>query len=1722
MLKQLIRQPTRWLTGLCLCAFFAVMLVAPPTDAFVPPESSGMALPSARHVVVAQELQVEPATQAPINLRDVTGQRRGAADFMQRHPGEWEISWDVRSDRPGLISGSGIALVPGRGNQLSASDIGLARDQRPDFATVTTLLEDFIQANADLLGVQGLEFVPDTQVTDPFGPERTHWFVEFRQVKNGVPVEGAHLFFRIAAGNIVQFGTYRVAPVNVTTRPDVGVKQAFNQAFKQLEFPQGTEVSEWLDEGTLQVRVWQPEVDAGPGHAFLGSAGQGYDHRLVWHFKFRVDDDRTTYAILVDAGNGQLLDARDTNTYATATVSGGVYPPGARNIPGTEVIVPFPYTNVSNSGTKVTNVNGQYDYAGGTATTTLNGKYIRIQEHSGGGCSSPSLSNSTTGNLELGTSGGTDCTRPSNNSSTHAARNAFYYLTEVNRQAASYYPSNSWLNGTVNAVVNENDTCNAYWNGSELHFFKSGAYGSMVCANTGELSGVFMHEFGHGIQQKVGGSPNDMGTGEATGDTFAFLQIRDGCIGDGFITNSSAACTGVRDVSEYAVHGGTGFVLKPSNINASGGPNCGQYGCPYYANGFQPYMGPMGYEGHCEALIAGSANWDLAQELVGALGVEPGWQKMTDLWYHILPQNKAAYRVESGGQCNTSAVVNGCGSNNWYNLYLAADDDDGNLSNGTPNACRIWDAFNAHGIACGARPMCSTQDPGMTLELTPPSGGVCRPGNVTYTVDTTALGNPPLTNSITLAAGSLPGGVTASFSPNPVSPGSSSTLTLAASASATPGTSSFNITGSATGADSKTVNGTINIAAGVPVAPNLSLPASGATNVSTPVAFSWTASANADGYLLEVATDAGFTTIVNTQNVTGTSASASLTPATTYYWRVTASNSCGNGTASTVRSFTTATAPFPAPYCSVSFPSNVEPISRVTFADIDNSSSAVKNGSPALEDFTAIVGHVTRGESLPIVVKGNTDGSYTNKIRVYIDWNQDGDFNDAGEVFNLSDLTNSTGTDSKQSTGTIAIPATAPLGQTRMRVIKKWNSAADPCNTSGYGQAEDYTLVVGAGSVTYTVTPSVGTPAGTINPSTPQSVSAGATKSFTLVPNTGHVIDNVGGTCGGSLAGAIYTTSAVNSNCTVIANFKAVSVVSDPLASVSPASLSFSVAADATASEALTIANASGRDPLTFAIASRAHLLQPVNSTREQRATTTLRSGPKPAMSVNVAVPNQPQATYNFQWDDGSSETSVGDGNDNGSGGLADSVAAVWLNRFAVSEAVTIDSISILWPTNTSGTLVGLQPNLVAYYDADADGDPANAVRIGGDHFVDITTLDVFETYTTSFDIPGAGDIYVGFVDQWALAGGYTPALFPAAMDTSSPSQGMSWVASAAGTPPVDIDNLGNNPDLGVIDDFGIPGNWLIRATGVTAIASGCTGPVIGWLETSPTSGTVAGGTSTNVTITVDPVSASLAVGHHDAELCIATNDPTQAQIIVPVSVEVTPAATPTYTVTAIANGNGDIQPPTRTVAEGATTTFTVTPDLGYHIDTVSGCGGTLSGNTYTTGATTADCTVTASFAINAYTVTTSVPGGHGSFTPSSQTVNHGSTTSFAVNPEAGYHVVSVSGCGGTLADTTYTTGPITADCTVTASFALNDYTVTAAVASGHGSITPPLQVVGHGGIANFTLTPDVGYLVISVSGDACAVTGSDTTWSAADIQADCEVTATFGAPDIFEDDFED
>lgn len=145
-------------------------------------------------------------------------------------------------------------------------------------------------------------------------------------------------------------------------------------------------------------------------------------------------------------------------------------------------------------------------------------------------------------------------------------------------------------------------------------------------------------------------------------------------------------------------------------------------------------------------------------------------------------------------------------------------------------------------------------------------------------------------------------------------------------------------------------------------------------------------------------------------------------------------------------------------YCIPDF-ENIEPITRVNVAGIDNTSAA--DATEAYEDFTAVTGTVTAGEEYTAIFEGFTGGEWTDFITVYTDWNHNGIF-ESTERSDMGSLTNSTGIDGVQATGTLSVPADAVIGSTTMRVAKTYDTAANtPCAPgSGYGQVEDYTLVV--------------------------------------------------------------------------------------------------------------------------------------------------------------------------------------------------------------------------------------------------------------------------------------------------------------------------------------------------------------------------------------------------------------------------------------------------------------------------------------------------------------------------------------------------------------------------------------------------------------------------------------------------------------------------------------
>jgi hypothetical protein len=97
---------------------------------------------------------------------------------------------------------------------------------------------------------------------------------------------------------------------------------------------------------------------------------------------------------------------------------------------------------------------------------------------------------------------------------------------------------------------------------------------------------------------------------------------------------------------------------------------------------------------------------------------------------------------------------------------------------------------------------------------------------------------------------------------------------------------------------------------------------------------------------------------------------------------------------------------------------------------------------------------------------------------------------------------------------------------------------------------------------------------------------------------------------------------------------------------------------------------------------------------------------------------------------------------------------------------------------------------------------------------------------------------------------------------------------------------------------------------------------------------------------------------------------------------------------------------------------------------------------------------------VGEYTVTPAAGDG-GSIDPADpQLVVVGDTATFAVAADSDYRVVSVAGCGGALAGSTFTTGAITADCTVTATFEPTDEDVVVTGRSGGGGAADWLTVL--------------------------------------------------------------
>ncbi|NJO91260.1 MAG: T9SS type A sorting domain-containing protein [Chloroflexia bacterium] len=222
---------------------------------------------------------------------------------------------------------------------------------------------------------------------------------------------------------------------------------------------------------------------------------------------------------------------------------------------------------------------------------------------------------------------------------------------------------------------------------------------------------------------------------------------------------------------------------------------------------------------------------------------------------------------------------------------------------------------------------------------------------------------------------------------------------------------------------------------------------------SSSITLAWNVSSDNVGvanYRLNNATD-------NTNyTVAGTSYTVSgLTANKSYTFYVLAKDAAGNSSGwSSAAQGITSDGGSSTNYCSTQHTSPLSYfyISNVTLSNLNNTST-LGNSSTAYSDYTSNTASLAKGSTYTISEAFYPSWS-GNSGAVWIDWNQDGDFDDSGEkVLGVSSA-------NSPYTANFTVPAVAASGNTRMRVRLTYNANLTPCGNVAYGETEDYAINV--------------------------------------------------------------------------------------------------------------------------------------------------------------------------------------------------------------------------------------------------------------------------------------------------------------------------------------------------------------------------------------------------------------------------------------------------------------------------------------------------------------------------------------------------------------------------------------------------------------------------------------------------------------------------------------
>lgn len=544
------------------------------------PSTTGLALVAPTHHITSQAV-TKLLIQGEKVIRPDTIEVRGQK-FANRFDASTKIEIDARSQAVRLITGD-LAPAPSHPSTLRASEL-------VDVAT------NWIASHEDLLQVQ-LEDVAvlddATLITDDVQ------FLRFNVSRHGTPIADASINFRFKFGKLVQIQA-----------------KTFGEATDDARtgFVSSTDAIDTLASAATiheQGQVLRVQESA-----------NGY--KLVRVNKAIVHVDGQVLAVQTDSATGEVFASQDTRRYIDGHAHGNVFPRTYFQSQATDAHM-IEMDVQSDSSTVRTGLDGKFSFSGTNAPkiTGLKGQRINISSKSGAAVSRTATQTNGSWDLNLDVSTEKD----------QAQVHTFHHLNLMIQKAKKHITS-SWMDRALTANVNLTQTCNAYWDGYSVNFFSAGG----GCGNTGLISDVMYHEWGHGLDENTGGI-DDGAYSEGFGDILSMIMTNDSKLGPGFRANGGI----VRD-------------MEPDKV----------------------YPKDRG-EVHAEGLIIGGTFWDLFKTLAAKYNEN----KANDL--------VSAIAFKTIFTATTYREV--------YNAALVVNDNDANTTTPAPDFCEINGAFTAHGLA---------------------------------------------------------------------------------------------------------------------------------------------------------------------------------------------------------------------------------------------------------------------------------------------------------------------------------------------------------------------------------------------------------------------------------------------------------------------------------------------------------------------------------------------------------------------------------------------------------------------------------------------------------------------------------------------------------------------------------------------------------------------------------------------------------------------------------------------------------------------------------------------------------------------------------------------------------------------------------------------------------------------------------------------------------------